>query len=295
MAFGFRLDFLSCSPLFIHVSNQQRDLVAYELRPTSNTKKGYALSIWGGEMIRIPLVAACTVALGIWQPNAQAQATTDKEAVKEILVNDAQNYIGDRIRFAVQVIAIRKSDSSNKVCIPPLTRMSVLGKADDGTHLIVKITDGAKDCDSKEIKTTEAYLISTKDLTESGLARTGSTFGALVVPFKWHLQGNRDVSASSTLGAYLGYRFETANRIGYTLTPIGFMGASNISVPTTSDGEAKDQNLFGFSWGVGLIGTFKGSFQAGVVLGWDHVSKSAGYQYNGKPWLAFEIGFNFLQ
>jgi hypothetical protein len=225
----------------------------------------------------------------------QAQATTDKEAVKEVLVNDAQNYIGDRIRFAVQVTATRKSDSQ-KVCIPPLTRMSVLGKTEDGTNnLIVKITDGAKDCDKKDIRTAEAHLISIRDLTESGLARTGSTFGALVVPFKWHLQGNKDISASATIGAYLGYRFETANAIGYTLTPIAFLGASNISVPTTSNGEVKDQNLFGFSFGGGLVGTFKGSFQAGVVLGWDHVSKSAGYQYNGKPWLAFEIGFSFLQ
>jgi hypothetical protein len=74
------------------------------------------------------------------------------------------------------------------------------------------------------------------------------------------------------------------------------MGGSNISVPTPdSSGEVKDQNVCGFAVGLGLIGTFKRDFQAGVVIGWDHVNKNAGYKYNGKPWLAMEIGFSFMQ
>ena len=34
-----------------------------------------------------------------------------------------------------------------------------------------------------------------------------------------------------------------------------------------------------------------GEFQVGAVLGWDTVGKSAGYQYNGTPWLAMQIGW----
>ncbi len=236
-----------------------------------------------------------------------AQETADKAAIP--IPNDLSNYIGDRIRFAVNTNVTLKGDKNNTICVPALTRMSVIGKDSEGNllvkiggpHLMQSLLRLGKEqkvlsCDTpaKEIDSHVAYVVSRADLEQSGLARTGATYGALVVPFKWHMQGNRDFTGSSTLGAYLGYRFETANAIGFTLTPIGFMGASNISVPNPN-GSGTDQNLSGFALGTGLIGTFKGSFQVGVVVGWDHVSRNAGYQYNGKPWLAMEIGFPFLQ
>jgi len=237
-------------------------------------------------------LAAC-VLFFLAAGNALGQATAEKEVVTDIIHSDADNYLGDRIRFAVKV-EVTQRRSQAKVCIPPLTRMSVIGKQDQ--DLVVKIRDGATDCDKKPIDTGEAYLLSLTEVSQSGLARTGSTYGALIVPFKWHMQGDREVTGSSTVGAYLGYRFETANAIGYTLTPVAFMGASNVSVAKTgANGEATNESLFGFSAGFGLIGTFKKDFQAGVVVGWDHVNKSAGYQYNGKPWLALEIGFSFMQ
>lgn len=243
--------------------------------------------------LRFVLRAASCLLAVLVSGAAFGQATAEKDAVTDLIGNDADNYLGDRIRFAVKV-EVRQRKTNVPVCIPPLTRMSVIGK--HNSELIVKITDGAVDCDKKSIDTGEAYLLSVTELTQSGLARTGSTYGALIVPFKWHMQGDRDITGSSTVGAYLGYRFETANAIGYTLTPVAFLGGANISVATTdSNGQAKNDNMFGFSAGFGLIGTFKRDFQAGVVIGWDHVSKSAGYQYNGKPWLALEIGFSFMQ
>jgi|SRR6266850_909656 len=249
------------------------------------------------------LVVAAAVLLAC-APSAQVRAQATVERAE--LPNDVDNFLGDRIRFAVKTKAKLRSDPKQEVCVPALTRMSVIGKIETTKQLVVKIGGGlfgrpskpVESCDvpSRPIPGDEAYLISADTLLDSGLARTGATYGALVVPFKAHLQGNKDVSASSTIGAYLGYRFETADAIGYTLTPIAFLGASNISVPTAdANGQVKDQNLFGMAGGVGLIGTFKRSFQAGVVLGWDHVSKSSGYQYNGKPWIALEIGFSFLQ
>lgn len=240
------------------------------------------------------LAAAVLLLLGaIPVQRAWAQATTAQ------IANDLNNYLGDRIRFTVRIQAKLKKDPTKEVCVPPLTRMTVLGSQDEGGNkksLIVKIADGTKDCDGKTaLETEDAYLVTSDDLTQSGLARTGAAYGALAVPFKYQLTGNKDFSGNAMLGGYLGYRFETANHIGYTLTPVGFMGTSTISVPTNNGGQTTDQNLSGFSYGLGLIGTFKGAFQAGVVLGWDRVGKSAGYQYNGKPWLAVEIGYSFLQ
>jgi len=37
----------------------------------------------------------------------------------------------------------------------------------------------------------------------------------------------------------------------------------------------------------------KGAFQMGVVVGADRVNKNAGYEDNGKTWLAVELGFAF--
>jgi hypothetical protein len=167
--------------------------------------------------------------------------------------------------------------------------MTVLGSEiiSNAVSLVVKLDSGTKDCDGKAIDTDIAYVIRKDDLENRGLARTGMTYGALVVPYKYHLTGQRDFTGGASLGGYLGYRLETTKYVGFTLTPVAFLGGSNISVGA--------QNLAGLSYGLGLIGTFKGTFQAGAVIGWDQVGKSAGYQYNGKPWLAVEIGYSFAQ
>jgi hypothetical protein len=83
--------------------------------------------------------------------------------------------------------------------------------------------------------------------------------------------------------------------LGVGITPILFVGASNISVPSTgSNGQSSSQNLFGVSYGTGLVWSLKHSFQIGLVGGADRVSSTAKYQYNSKPWVALEIGFSFL-
>src|SRR6185295_9197713 len=143
--------------------------------------------------------------------NALGQATAEKEVVTDIVRNDADNYLGDRVRFAVKV-EVTQRRNGGKVCIPPLTRMSVIGGQNN--DLGVKIRDGATDCAKNSIDSGEAYLLTLDEVSQSGLARTGSTYGALIVPFKWHMQGDREMTGSSTVGAYLGYRFETANAIG---------------------------------------------------------------------------------
>ncbi|MEI8013130.1 MAG: hypothetical protein WCI27_11755, partial [Candidatus Omnitrophota bacterium] len=83
---------------------------------------------------------------------------------------------------------------------------------------------------------------------------------------------------------YIGYRIESIDLLGlgFTLTPIAFGGVSSISVRGTS---ATDSNVFGVSYGFGLISTLKHAFQVGAIIGWDHVGSSNNYQYNGKPCL----------
>lgn len=145
--------------------------------------------------------------------------------------------------------------------------------------------------------------VTSQQLQDNPPDRLGLAFGVLTVPFKYHLTGAKDFTGSASVGPYFGYRTDNEG-YGYGITFITFLAASNISVPeqvTTTTGSNTQSNapathnLFGVSYGVGAIATIKGSFQAGLVIGADRVSTSENYQYNGKAWLAVEIGYDFLQ
>jgi hypothetical protein len=207
--------------------------------------------------------------------------------------NDQDNYYGDKLRTAVNVPATER-EGGKPVCIPGRTALTVIGQDDKQFYVKVNGDKAVKGCDDNTtLSPNIAYVITKDDLNRSGVARTGLTYGALVVPFKYQMSGGHDFTGSASVGGYAGYRMEWLHELGVTATPIAFMGASNVSVPDNAGGTS--QNVMGFTYGLGLIGTFKGAFQSGVVLGWDRVGKSVGYQYNNRPWLAIEIGYSFLQ
>jgi hypothetical protein len=122
--------------------------------------------------------------------------------------------------------------------------------------------------------------------------RAGWDYGALAIPFKVQLSGKQSFSGSASLGGYLGYRFPFA---GVVLRPVVFAGVSNISTSATTGGTTTSQTVAGLSYGFGLLTTIKGSLQAGLVLGFDHVDSAQPYAYNDKPWLSLEIGYSFAQ
>ena len=133
--------------------------------------------------------------------------------------------------------------------------------------------------------------ISSEDVKNAGY-RAGFDYGALVVPFKMQLSGGKAFTGSSSVGAYVGYQNPIAN-LGVNISPIIFGGASNISTSSTSGATTTSQTVAGVSYGTGLLFNIKDSFQAGFVLGFDHVSSAQKYQFNDKPWVSFEIGYSF--
>lgn len=139
--------------------------------------------------------------------------------------------------------------------------------------------------------------------------RYGFTYGALVVPFKFELTGQKEFKGSASLAPYMGYRlgFESS---GIELAfPVVFAGISNVSAtkttttttaatattPASSTDSTSTSDLAAFSYGAGVIGILKQTFQFGAVVGFDHVGSGQGYQYNDKPWLAVEVGYQFSQ
>jgi hypothetical protein len=214
------------------------------------------------------------------------------------LPNDQENYLGDAIRCLLDVKASTvttiqtKTTEEKTICIPGLTRMEVIGQDNEG--LIVILKSKAIDCLSKkELKSGGVgYRIKKDDLKNKGFMRVGITYGTLVLPFKYQLTGNQDFTGSSTVGGYVGYRWEWMHNLGTTLTPIVFAGASLIPVNETNE---NNSSTLGFSCGGGIIATLKGAFQMGVVFGIDRVGSNANYQYNDNGWVSLEIGYTFLQ
>jgi hypothetical protein len=247
---------------------------------------------------RCEVIAA--LALPLLSGVASAQGT---------LPNDADNFQGDRISFAYDLHGISRHEGgteAKKICIRSGVSLRVIGREESSKSLIVTfIQDPASNAcgepdkggrrlpDEEEGKLGVAYLVPTETVTMTPPNRFGLSFGALAIPFKYQLTGDHNMSGSATLGGYIGRRFDKSSTGGFSIEPILFAGASTVSV--SQPGSDAMQDVSGVSWGIGLVGTIKGSFQAGVVLGWDRVSKSSQYQYNNKPWLALEIGFTFLQ
>jgi hypothetical protein len=85
------------------------------------------------------LVVAAAVLLAC-APSAQVRAQATVERAE--LPNDIDNFLGDRIRFAVKTKAKLRSDPQQEVCVPALTRMSVIGKIETTKQLVVKIGGG---------------------------------------------------------------------------------------------------------------------------------------------------------
>jgi hypothetical protein len=133
--------------------------------------------------------------------------------------------------------------------------------------------------------------------------------GILAVPFKFHL-GDHSTTVGETLGAYIGYQTTFQNL--FTVTPVFSAGLAFVSTApaqastATTSGTSPStpatqttatQTSTGFSAAFGFIGsaTNKGTtgVQYGLIFGVDWLGKSAKYQYEGKPWLALEVGYNF--
>jgi hypothetical protein len=217
--------------------------------------------------------------------------------------NDEVNYLGDKLSFTVNVrgkVDTKGDGNTTDVCIPASTSLRGLSKLDtaaNGTGLQVRLANvfgTVKDCDDdrKTVPGNTVINLSADEVKRSKPTRYGLTYGGLVVPFKYHLTGEKEFRPGGTVAPYLGYRFDR-NYLGFSFKLVGFLGGAGVTVDQEVDGEKKSQTLAGISYGLGLIGTVKEEFQMGIVVGADRVSKSANYAQNGKTWIALSLGFAF--
>ena len=182
-------------------------------------------------------------------------------------------------------------------CAPSGTEVYVV--LDDGSGSVmvsINRVDGYKNSVLKvgcptPVVVSNLYKIAKLALLGGKYASQSFVSGILAVPFKWHLS-DKSVTMGSTLGGYVGYQTTVFNAI--TFTPI--VGGGLALISQNPPGGSGNATYSGVSLATGLIGTIgPGStgVQWGIITGMDWLGHSAQYPYEGKPWLALEVGFNF--
>ena len=126
--------------------------------------------------------------------------------------------------------------------------------------------------------------------------------GTLVVPIKMRpKQGEYpfDFTTDFTLGSSFGYSFRMSPYQPNYLSIVGVFGVTSVGVDSiTTKGYITEPNtkLSAITPGIGII-TEIDNFQIGAVIGWDIVGGKTGQNwiYNGKTWLSFGIGYQFVR
>lgn len=253
-----------------------------------------------------------------WMGVAIALASTSVWAEVQVAKpkSDADNYRNDSVRFDVDlsVKKLRLGDGATSTpgCLPGGAELYGLGKvlvtAADGKtpeeRALFRVVELAakpefqtackaesKDDKDRPVAKGEVVALAPGTL-DTHHARRGWTYGALSVPYKLQLRGDRGQGSGGALGGYVGGRFMWS---GLSNQLVGFVGLTKVDVPVTKDGKPATDQIAGISYGLGLLTTVKGSFQAGIVLGFDKVPRSSGYAYNDKPWLSVSLGHSFTE
>lgn len=218
--------------------------------------------------------------------------------------NDSMNILGDSISFPVKRTGIYVDDPKESVCIPARTGMKGVAYTHDNKKMKVRLLDSKKEgCETTPPTGTSLVSLQSDRLVEvdvsdgAPFSRYGWSYGTLLVPYKYTQGGSKSFKGNTSLGAYLGRRFD-ANELwdGIQLNVVGFMGATTAEAKTVDDaGETKSENLIGVSYGGGLIFTIKDGFQSGVIIGKDRFGSAGDQKIEdaGKTWVAIAIGFDF--
>jgi len=141
--------------------------------------------------------------------------------------------------------------------------------------------------------------------------------GVLSIPFKVQLTGKQEVMASANVAGFYGWQ-PAAPWSSSGAVFLGFVGfGQNLTNGSSANGGNSAQNFV--SYGLGIMVPVGGLFRvtagnatankcggsngnapnqcsrmtAGVLIGWDHTTKNAGYAYNNKPWIGLQLGASF--
>ncbi|MFC0348899.1 hypothetical protein [Undibacterium danionis] len=270
-----------------------------------------------GQSILLALGCSCLVvahAQDSTGKTADSEKLVTKDELKKILASypsSGNSYDGDKLKIRSNIVGFKPldgSDNSATKCAPISTKMIV--SSDTGTELTVNITnipkpsdwmvdqeelDGLEECKKGEklVNLYTAYKIDKATLSQYGFNRTGVEFGALVVPFKFHL-GVNEFSSSPTVAPYIGWSSGFLQDRGVKFTPIFSSGLAMVPITPKDGGTSKPTPALSTALGVILTSDKNQNFNAGFLFGHDFLGKSERNfdRKVGKSWISFYVGYN---
>jgi len=172
------------------------------------------------------------------------------------------------------------------------------GDSKDKTLTLVESEDkGTLWCDP--LKGATLFDVKASELARLGADRAGWAFGVLAVPFKYYAS-ERSFGTGTSIGPYVGRRWGTPGS-AYTFAVAGTLGSVKGEVRDAAGNITSTPDLQAFSLAVGFMWDIAKApevraFKYGVFIGADWVGsdKVVQFKQNRKPWIAFQIGFDFL-
>lgn len=150
-----------------------------------------------------------------------------------------------------------------------------------------------KGADGRRVNTFTAYTIARADFHHLDYKRSGISFGALVVPFKFRLGSSKELVSSSTVAPFMGFRTAWFTSFGLTFTPVVAAGLSVVPVADATSSTTESKSAYTLAAGFRLTSTKNDQFNAGLLFGRDFLNKVDRERDPAvaKPWLSFYLGY----
>jgi hypothetical protein len=244
----------------------------------------------------------CTVSVG------KEPAPTCGDAIADLAFKDKKcvidrrvprsasaDYVGDCFELA----ALPRDD--NRIGYPSRTKLKVLSQkspSSDDRELTVAPASGTGFFSCRAQSDTVATTVSASDLIAIGAKRVGWAYGVLAMPFKYY-SNDRSFGSGVSIGPYFGRRWGTPGS-AYTFATAATIGTVKGEVRDAAGNITSTPDLQAFSLAAGWMWDISKAqntkpFKIGMFAGADWVSQDnvVKFKNNRKPWVAFQIGFDF--
>jgi hypothetical protein len=146
--------------------------------------------------------------------------------------------------------------------------------------------------DAVQVRLGEQYKVEREPLLRIDHARTGLSFGGLVIPFKYRMGDDKELVASPAIAPFVGYRMSFTQRWGFTFKPVAASGLSLVPVPTADGKETENKAAYTVALGFRITSSKNEQFSAGLLYGRDFLSSrdTATNPKLKKPWLSIYLG-----
>lgn len=240
-------------------------------------------------------------------PDTEPPSSFDT-TLKQCVVTDDRprsalgDYVGDcfRIRALPQPSPIRDVLQQGK------TYLVVSQRAEGETDKVLRLAEtevrtvlnanASFNCRSKEDG--KVFDVKASDLIAVGADRSGWTYGVLALPYKFHTD-DKSFGSSVSIGPYFGRRWGVPGS-AFTMAVAATIGTVKGEIRDAQDKITSTPDLQAFSMAAGFMwdiakGAGTRPFKVGVFAGADVVGSDNAikYKHNRKPWLAFQVGFDF--